>query len=769
MLRRHFFNTVVGTSLGSAVPTVGSGLGGGTETGPSRLDALKEGLVGVPPRRICFERARLMTESFRRTEGQPEAVRRAKALLAVVEGMPLLIGEQELVVGNVSSQPRVAYFAPECFDWRGYAPEREYVLSDRRFSADVEIRYRIPERVAAYWRDKPRASTVGHFVPSYAKVLRNGFAGIRAEIAEHRQRGWPDAGKAAFYEAAEIASHAAEVLAARHAGHARRLAGSEPDARRRSELETIAAICSKVPARPAETFHEALQSFWFTHVLLHINSPEWSISPGRFDQYMWPYYRRDIEQGRLSRAQAEELLVCLWIKFNEVRINSVDSINYQNLIIGGTDAEGNDATNELSHLCIQATRCTPFAQPSLSLRWHPGTPKELLNKATELILTGCGRPALFNDLAIVPALLDAGVELADARDYAIAGCEEPSIPGLMFGVGHGGLVNQAQCLLRALARLAAQDSTHSFDDVLAAYRDELRRASQAPIRARARPGNPPARVPPDTPQPFATLLFDDCLRRGLGLREGGVRYYIPSNSEAGTITAANSLYAIKRAIFENKLLSLPDLVQTLNRNFEGQDRVRAYLLHKVPKFGNDVDEIDSFARRIAEWNHEVLAGAGAPGCRYFTGAGISTAWLEGASTGATPDGRLKGQGLSVSLGPTAGTDVNGPTALLNSVAKLNWRQQVGGALTPVGLPYTGSQSPASVRALTGLIQAFFRKGGMGLHFTVVDADMLRAALKQPQNYLNLMVRVGGFSAPFVLLGPEIQKNILERTQQNLGF
>ncbi len=257
----------------------------------SRLDAIRERLAAAPPARICFERARLMTESYRRTEGEPEAVRRAKALLAVAEGMTVRVGDEELIVGNVSSAPRVPYFAPECFDWRGYAPEREYILGDRRFSTDIQIRYRIPAPVAAYWRDKPRASTVGHFVADYAKVLRKGFAGIRAEIAGHRARASKDLRKAAFYDAAELACRAAERLAARYAGEARRLAGLEADARRRKELEAIAAVCAKVPAAPAATFHEALQSFWFTHVLLHVHSPEWSISPGRFDQYLWPYYR----------------------------------------------------------------------------------------------------------------------------------------------------------------------------------------------------------------------------------------------------------------------------------------------------------------------------------------------------------------------------------------------------------------------------------------------------------------------------------------------
>ena len=714
------------------------------------------------PSVLCFERARLMTAAYRKSEDQPAVLRRARAFQAVLEGIPTEIYPGELIVGNVSSRPKMAYFAPECFDWKGYIPEREYVLGDKRFSANLAISYKIPREVGDYWRDKPRGDHVGHFVADYAKVLREGFRGIQEEIQGHIAAGR----NAAFYQAAEITCQAAEVFAARYAKRAREQAERETEARRRRELLRIAETCEKAPAAPAESFHEALQAFWFTHVLLHVNSPEWSISPGRFDQYMWPYYRRDVESGKLTRADAEELLACLWIKMNEVRVNSVDFINYQNLMIGGTDAEGRDVSNDLSYLCIDVTRRIPFVQPSLSLRWHPGTPKKLLEKAAECILAGTGRPALFNDLAIVPAFQDAGVALEDARDYAIAGCEEPSIPGKMFGVIRGLQINQARCVLSALTRFDRQADTR-FEDILEAYRAEVKRASEGAIQSSLANDERNAR---HTPHPFASLLFDDCLAKGLDITEGGVRYNITSNVEAGTITAANSLLAVRKAVFEDRVTTIDELNEALRKNFDGFARLRAYLLHRVPKFGNDRDDIDLFARRVADFNHEVLAEINTRdyrGGRFFTGSGGSTAWLSGTTTGATPDGRLKGEALSVNLGPSAGTDRNGLTAMLNSVAKLNWRHQVGGALTPAKLPYTGSQNPASVAVLAALARGFFQKGGMGLHVTVVDLEMLKRALKEPDKHMDLMVRVGGFSAPFVLLSAEIQKNIIERVEQGL--
>jgi pyruvate formate-lyase/glycerol dehydratase family glycyl radical enzyme len=727
-------------------------------SGVDRVTNLQKRIGGIPPKQVCFERARLMTESYRRTEGQPTVIRRAKAFSAVLEGIPIQIGEGELIVGNVSSGPRIPYFAAEVFDWRRYQPGAEQVLQDPRFSKDLAIRYRIPEQIAEYWRDRPPAGHVGHFVADYRKVLEKGFTGIRAEIERNRralsERDVLGRQKELFYEAADIVCRSAELFAMRYAEHARALARREATAQRRKELQRISEVCAKVSTQPAGDFREALQAFWFTHILLHINSPEWSISPGRLDQYLWPYYRKD-------RAGAEELLACLWIKFNEVRTHSIDLINYQNVIVGGTDGQGKDATNDLSYLFLETTRRIRQPQPSLSLRWHPDTPTALMEKACGLVLSGTGFPAFFNDLAIVPALEAAGACLEDARDYAIAGCEEPSIPAKMFGAVRGSQVCQARCVLAALSHPA-----HNFDDLMKAYRNELSRATRASITQ----SHERDRQTAETPHPFASLLFDNCIGNARDIGEGGVRYNITSMSEAGTITAANSLLAIRKAVFEEKTATLEQLKQALRSNFQGHERLRAYLLHSVPKFGNDEDEIDLFARRLAEMNHEVLSELGLRdfrgGC-FVTGSGDSTAWRNGHNMGATPDGRLQGQALSVSLGPSAGTDVRGPTAMLNSVAKLNWKQQAGGALTHVKLPYTDAQNPTSVRAISALIQVFFRKAGMGLHFTVVDAAMLRLALQEPEKHLDLMVRVGGFSAPFVLLSPEIQKNIIERTEQKL--
>jgi len=732
-----------------------------------RVARLLAKVSGMPPSEICFARARLMTESYRQTAGQPAILRRAKAFLAIAEGMPVCIGDDELVVGNISSKPRVAYFAPETFYWGQYRPGKELVLSDHRLSKDLAIRFTVPDDIAAFWREQPRGDTAGHFVADYAKVLRVGVAGLRAESERHRRRheqaGTLDTPRKNFYEAVALTCHAAERFAQRYAEEALRLARTTTDPLRRAELEQIAEICQRVPAQPARTFREAIQAFWFTHVLIHLNSSEWSISPGRFDQYMGAYYEQDISQGRLTRQQAGDLLACLWIKFNEVRVGAIDFINYQNLIIGGVNATGRDATNDLSYLCLETTaRLRTLSQPSLSLRWHPGTPSRLLEEACRLALTGSGRPALFNDGAIIPALVEAGVAEDDAKNYAIAGCEELAVPGKLYGVMRAGDTNQAQCVLAAL-----KGNPQSFLELLALYKSALVAETR---QAMARSNDRDRRNAEQTPHPFVSLLFDNCLRDGRDITAGGAAYNITSMSEAGTITAANSLLAVKKAVFEDRRMSLDELRAALAANFEGHARLRAYLRHAAPKFGNDNDEADSFARDMARLNHQVIQEIGAHdhrGGRFATGSGGATTWLRGTHTGATPDGRLRGEALSISLGPAAGDDRLGPTAMLNSVAKLIWREQAGGALTHLRLPYSPHHTSSAIANLAALIVTFFRQGGMGLHITATDAQTLRRALENPEQYLGLLVRVGGFSAPFVLLSPEIQRNIIERTEHQL--
>ncbi|MBM3858471.1 MAG: hypothetical protein FJ395_02345 [Verrucomicrobia bacterium] len=763
MNRRTFIKSSLGTGLVASGIFRAAALMAKSEDKNDRVARLLAGVSGLPPREICFARARLMTESYCETAGEAPILRKAKAFYRVADGMPILIQPGELIVGNIASKPRVAYFAPESYDWTNYRDDAEQVLkSDLVYQQD--IRFRIPEEIARFWRKMPHGDTAGHFVADYSKVLRLGFSGLAAEAKQnrekHRRAGTLDVAKENFYQAAEIVCRAASRFAHRHAEAARTLAQAEPDPSRRTELQRIAMACDHAATQPAQNFHEALQAFWFTHVLLHINSSEWSISPGRFDQYMWPSYEQDIAAGRLTRDEAAEWLACLWIKFNEVRVCAVDIINYQNLMIGGVDQAGRDATNDLSHLCLETTfRLRGLTQPSLSLRWHPGAPEQLLLRAGALILTGSGRPALFNDRVCIPALERAGVRREDVWDYSIAGCEELAAAGRVFGVCRCGTTNQAQCVLNAL-----RENPASFDDLLQAYQRHLSLASRRAIEGQQKRDERSAR---HTPHPFVSLLFDDCLRDGKDIAEGGARYNISSLAEAGTITAANSLYAIKRCVYEQKRTSVEELNRATAANFEGHAQLHA-LLRNAPKFGNDDDRMDQFARDIVKLNQRVLDELNLRDYRngrIVPGSGISTAWKAGHYMGATPDGRVRGQALSISLGPSAGTERHGPTAALNSVAKLDWQEQAGGALTHIQLPYTATRAKQDTANLKSLIAGFFHNGGMGVHFSVVDVDLLRQAMKEPEKHLHILVRMGGYSAQFALLAPQLQRDIIARMEQ----
>jgi formate C-acetyltransferase len=698
-----------------------------------------------------------MTDSYRETEAEPAILRRAKAFAAVLDGLPIPIAPDELIVGNVASKPRVAYFAPETFHWGGYRPGRKEIRIDQRLSRELAIEFEIPEDIAEYWRDKPTGDTAGHFVADYETILRKGFEGLRSDMARRA--------RTPFYDAADLCCRAATRFGKRHADKAQELAAVERDPARRRELEEIARICSKVPGRPAETFHEALQAFWLIHVMIHINSKEWSISPGRFDQYMLPYYRADIEQGRLTPEQAAELLACLWIKFSELRID-VDFINYQNLILGGQDGDGNDATNDLSRLCLEVTAKLRTFQPSVSIRWHAGAPEAFLAGACRMAASGLGLPAIFNDLQIIPVLQHAGVSLPDARNYAIAGCEELAVAGKLFGVMRGGTVNQAQCLLDAL--LDESRTFATFDELMAAYREQVCQATQQGMTAAKERDRHNADF---TPHPFVSLLFPGCIERGMDITRGGATYNITSNTEAGSITAANSLMAVKKAVFEDKIVGLPELRKALRSDFEGREGLRQYLLRKAPKFGNDDDEADALARRVVDINAEVIAEMAERDLRggvFATGSGGATSYQAGTRTGATPNGRRAGRTLSVGLGPDQGTDTHGPTAMLNSVAKLNWAPQVGGALTHVKFGPKTFSGEEGVRKLCALVAGHFQRGGFGLHFTVADAGILKDAKAHPERRQDLLVRVGGFSAPFALLSPDLQDNIIERTEHELA-
>ena len=454
---------------------------------------------------------------------------------------------------------------------------------------------------------------------------------------------------------------------------------------------------------------------------------------------------------------------CLWIKFNEIRVD-IELFTYQNLLIGGTDKYGNDAINDITWMCLKTQLRMGGAQPSLSMRWHSNTPEDLLVYASKVLVSGCGRPAMFNDDVIIPALLRLNVPLAEARDYAIAGCEEITLPGTVYGIALAAHINNASCLIKALE--AMDYSFSNSEEILAAYKKQLSERMKQHFNNVYKNDERKAR---NTPHPFSSQLFDDCIQNGKDLTVGGARYNWVSVAEAGTITVAESIYAIEKGVFENQIFTMQEMKMALENDFEGYEYIQAYCKNKVPKFGNDISEIDDFVKEMAMLNHDVITELDMKnfmGGEHIIGAGAAFAWILGSWTGATPDGRNAKSSLSLSYGPTNGADITGPTAMLNSVSKLDWEYQPGGALTHLRLPFSGYANINKPKELSTLLETFFDKDGIGVQTSVVDTKVLKSAMADPTNHIDVMVRIGGFTAQFAMLSEYIQKEFIQRSEHN---
>ena len=828
-----------------------------------RIPRLVKHLFAKMPE-IESARARLITESYKSTEGLPIILRRAKAFEHILRHLPIIIREEELIVGSTTIAPRGCQTYPEySYKWL----EEEFDTVEHR-SADPfyisEQTKRELKEADAYWENKTTSELaenlmapetrkaiahniftpgnyfyngVGHVTVQYEKVLAIGYEGIIAQAEDALAKCSPaDADyctRAPFLKAVVISCKAAIEYAQRYGALAEKMAAECSDSKRKEELWQIAANCKRVPAKGAESFYEACQSFWFVQQLLQIESSGHSISPGRFDQYMYPYYKRDLDSGKITRQQAQELIDCIWVKLNDLnKCRDAASAEgfagyslFQNLIVGGQDKDGVDVTNDLSFMCITASKHVFLPQPSLSIRVWNKSPHALLLKAADLTRTGIGLPAYYNDEVIIPSLMSRGLTLEDAREYNIIGCVEPQKAGKTDGWHDAAFFNMCRPLELVFSngydkgeRISIQtgrvEDMTTFEDFYDAYKKQMEYQISLLVNAdNAIDTAHAARCP----LPFLSSMVDDCIARGKSVQEGGAVYNFTGPQGFGIANMADSLYAVKKLVFDEKKVTLAEYKRALAMNYgQGFDQIGAAeivteivkemqkagmtvsqeqiaemvvqvmetklpdqekkryeelleMISQVPKYGNDDEEVDMFARDVAyTYTRPLLKYRNPRGGQFQAGLyPVSANVPLGAQTGATPDGRLAHTPVADGVSPSAGKDVHGPTAAANSVSRLDHGIASNGTLFNQKFHPTALSGERGLENFVALIQTYFDQKGSHMQFNVVDRETLLDAQAHPEKYAHLVVRVAGYSALFTTLSKSLQDDIIRRTEQGL--
>lgn len=829
----------------------------------SRITRLVDHLYEKMPV-IESARAKLITESYQATEGKPMITRRAEAFAHILRHIPIIIRDEELIVGSSTIAPRGCQTYPEfSYQWLEDELDTVETRSADPFYIAEETKQELRE-VHKYWKGKttselatsymaPEAikaiehniftpgnyfyNGVGHVTVKYEEVLAIGYEGIMAKAQAELDRcqvGDHDyARRSHFLNAVILSCQAVMEYAQRYAALAEKMAAECSDPVRRNELEVIALNCSRVPAKGAGSFYEACQSFWFVQQLIQLESSGHSISPGRFDQYMYPYYKKDLENGNITREFAQELMDCIWVKLNDLnKCRDAASAEgfagyslFQNLIAGGQNKDGEDVTNDLSIMCIQASMHVHLPQPSLSVRVWNGSPHEFLIKAAELTRTGIGLPAYYNDEVIIPALQNRGLSLEDAREYNIIGCVEPQKAGKTDGWHDAAFFNMCRPLELVFSNgmdkgeqvgIATGDVTEmtTFEEFYDAYKKQmdyfislLVNADNAIDVAHAE----------RCPLPFLSCMVDDCIKRGISVQEGGAVYNFTGPQGFGIANMADSLYAVRQLVYRDRKVSMEEYKEALVWNYgKGIDSQTAadmtasilkemehqgctidetavksvletvlamkpsedqkarfeeihHMIDEVPKFGNDIPEVDYFARDVAYTYTRPLQNYKNPrGGQFQAGLyPVSANVPLGGQTGATPDGRYAHTPVADGVSPSAGKDVNGPTAAANSVARLDHFIVSNGTLFNQKFHPSALAGREGLEKFTALIRSYFDQKGMHMQFNVVDRDTLLDAQKNPEKYKHLVVRVAGYSALFTTLSRSLQDDIIRRTEQ--GF
>lgn len=792
-----------------------------------RMKEFREEVLDEKPY-IDAQRAILATLAYKENLNQPRVMVRAKMLEKVLDNMSIYIEDKSLLAGNQATKNRNAPIFPEYtmefvmneldqFEKRDgdifYITEKtkEQLREIAPFWQNNNLRARgealLPEEVRVFMETgvfgmegKLNAGDA-HLAVNYERILKDGLRGYEKRVKEYKATldlTNPDnVDKYCFYNAVLIVLKAVRNFANRYSVLAKDLAEKEMNQKRKIELLEISRICSKVPYEPAETFQEAVQSVWFIQLILQIESNGHSLSYGRFDQYMYPYYDRDIKNGTIKESEALELLTCLWIKtltINKVRsqahtLSSAGSPMYQNVTIAGQTTDKKDAVNDLSFLVLKSVAQTRLTQPNLTVRYHKNINKHFLDECVEVMRLGFGMPALNNDEIIIPSFMDWQVKEEDAYNYSAIGCVETAVPGKWgyrcTGMSYINFPRMLLCTMNNGVDLTSNKrftkgygyftEMESYEELLKAWDKTIREITRYSVIVENVIDKASER---DVPDILCSALTDDCIARGKTIKEGGAVYDFISGLQVGIANMADCLAAIKKLVYEEKKITRQELWDAILDDFSSPEnkKIQEMLIREAPKYGNDDDYVDqliveaydSYIEEIEKYPNTRYNRGPIGGIRYAGTSSISANVGQGMSTMATPDGRNAFEPLAEGCSPAHNSDKNGPTAVFKSVSKLRTNKITGGVLLNQKMTPQMLSTEENRQKLELLIKTFFnRLHGYHVQYNIVSKETLIDAQKHPENHKDLIVRVAGYSAFFNVLSKKMQDDIIGRTEQSL--
>lgn len=766
----------------------------------SRIEVLKEKMLSAP-RFASIEQARIITRIYQENEELSVPKKRALSLKAALEELEIGVEPEELIVGNRTKGVRYGVVFPESgCSWIDREFETLPTRPQDRFLVKEEEIKEFRETIYPYWKGKSMEDVIrqrdgqhidaiakvvkinqkdhaqGHICPDVKRWLEKGPAGLKAEALQKLETCAED--EREFYECVVLVMEGAIHFMKRY--HDLILSMD-----REQELTEVAAICKNLSERGARTFHEAVQSIWFLFVILHMESNASSFSPGRMDQYLYPFYERDVAQGRIDKDRALVLLECLWLKFNQiVYLRNQNSAKYFagfpigfNIALGGVDAQGKDTYNEVSLLCLQAQYDLGLPQPNLSVRLHKHTSSELMQAAIQVVAKGSGMPQFFNDEAIIQTMHDdLGIAIEDARDYAIVGCVELTTHGNNLGWSDAAMfnlnkaleltLNHGVCLLtgeKIGLDLGGLDTYGSFAELEQAFQtqvdyfiDEMMKAEEVVEQAHQ----------DCLPTAFLSSVIDDCLEVGKDVTRGGAKYNLSGIQMIQIANLADSLAALQKLVYDERRIEAVDLLEALRTDFKNDRVMQTMLQNKVPKYGNDVDWVDAHGAKWAAYFREKMKQyTNYRGGPYHTGMYTVSAHVPmGENVGASPDGRNAKTPLADGgMSPVYGRDLSGPTAVLKSVSKMQDSCTTNGGLLNMKFLPSFFQTQTGRNKFENFLRAFVDLEIPHIQFNVVNRADLLDAKAHPERHQSLTIRVAGYTAYFVELAGKLQDEIIERT------